>query len=164
MREGRTPDFRVFNEGQLCFYVEVKSLHGEDPLDLALAGVDDFEIAVMFRNDPIFNRLTSAVHESVKQFDAVNPAREYPNVLALVNYDQVSNIGDLLGVLTGRFFADDGTQDVIYGKFAAGRIAADAIRIDLYIWRDGDGETRYLYTEGSRHRDLLTRVFGTDPT
>lgn len=60
------------------------------------------------RNDPIFNRLTADIHEAVKQFDAVNRDQEYPNVLALVNHDDMCGFNDVLGILTGNFYASDG--------------------------------------------------------
>jgi len=161
-RLSKTPDYRVSRDGVFRFYAEVKSLHGEDPLDLALNGVDEFQIATIFRNDPVFNRITTAVHKAVSQFDAVNPERIYPNVLALVNFDEISSIADLIAVLTGKFIADDGTQDVIYRKYAGGRMSTDAGRVDLYLWLHSSGEPHFIHTEGSIHQPVLAQLFGTD--
>src|SRR5256885_907644 len=59
VRAGKTPDFRVYRGDTLCFLCEVKSLHGEDPLDSLLAGDDQATVAYS-RNDPTFNRITNA--------------------------------------------------------------------------------------------------------
>ncbi len=58
---GKTPDFRVFKEEEFAFFCEVKSIDADTGLD-------------GLRNDPVFNRLTSDIHEAAKQFNAVNPS------------------------------------------------------------------------------------------
>jgi hypothetical protein len=69
-RTGKTPDFRVFKDKQFAFFCEVKSID----LDTWFGGL---------KNDPTFNRLTSDIHDAVKQFNAVNPMLEYPNVFGI---------------------------------------------------------------------------------
>jgi len=161
---GKTPDFRVSRDGIIQFYLEVKSLLGEDPLDVALFDIEPFQIATILRNDPRFNRVAGAIHKAVKQFDAVNPDRSHPNVLALVNYDNIlSDVGDLIAVLTGKFISEDGTEDLIYGKYARGRVSADAQRVDLYLWVDPDEDKpHFVYSERTVHAARLAEVFGAD--
>ena len=56
------------------------------------------------RNDPVYNRIADDIHQAVRQFDAVNPDLEHPNVLAFLNDPgSHSDYGDLIGVLTGQF-------------------------------------------------------------
>jgi len=162
-RSGQTPDFRGYHGEDLCFFAEVKSLRGDDPVDLALSGIDPVETAVIFRNDPTFNRITTAIHKAVQQFDRLNADREHPNVLALVNYEQICGLHDLRGVLTGQFYADDGTRDRIYSKYSDGRMAKDALKVDLYLWmdpNDPDGAT-FVYTSPSSHRLRLCHCSDT---
>ena len=45
-----------------------------------------------------------------EQFDAVNPSREHPNILVLVNHDAMSDCRDLREAVTGYFHADTGER------------------------------------------------------
>jgi hypothetical protein len=165
LRSGKTPDFRVYRGESLCFFCEVKSLHGDDPLDSLLAGSDP-GLASFSRNDPTFNRITAAVHTAVKQFDAVNADRTHPNVLALVDYDQMSGVADLLGIISGKFYSDDGTTDPIYEKYASGRMVEDGKKVDLYLWFDADREKpdHFVHSTGSEHHLSLCELFGQSAT
>ena len=122
MRDGKkTPDFRVSRNGEFLFYCEVKSSSPDILFDVG---------------DSIFNRLTSYIYKASKQFDAVNSELQVPNVLALVNQDDMSNFHDLLEILTGNFYADDGSVLPISKKFSEGRIKEHKIKIHLIIWLD----------------------------
>jgi hypothetical protein len=100
-RTGKTPDFRVFRNGEFLFYCEVKSSPKDKWLDEQLYNAAPGELVGGARNDPIFNRLTSDIHQAVKQFDAVNKQQKHPNILALVNHDDMCGFNDLLAILTG---------------------------------------------------------------
>lgn len=100
-RAGKTPDFRVFRNGEFLFYCEVKSSPEDRWLDEHLNNAAPGELVGGLRNDPIFNRLTSDIHGAVKQFDAINKDQKHPNILALVNHDDTCGFNDLLGILTG---------------------------------------------------------------
>jgi len=71
MRESKTPDFRVLLDDRVIFFCEVKSSLRDRWLDKQLEAVQPGDLAGGVRNDPIFSRLTSVIHDSVKQFDAV---------------------------------------------------------------------------------------------
>ena len=86
-RAGQTPDFRVSRDGHFAFFCEVKSSPADRWLDAMIENVSPGEIVGGGRKDPIFNRMTADIHKAVKQFDAVNENREYPNVLFLINHD-----------------------------------------------------------------------------
>lgn len=149
MRSGKTPDRRVYRGDQLAFFLEVKEISRND----WLGGV---------RPDPRFNRLTSDIHDAVQQFDSVNPDREHPNVLALVNKDSECDSRDLIGVLTGYASTSDGGTLRIYAKQAFGRIRNEKHRIDAYLWFDR-GDTHELFVNASdlRHLDRLQGYLGT---
>lgn len=116
------------------------------------------------RSDPIFNRLTKHIHEAVRQFDAVNDTRQHPNVLALVNYDPICGFPDLLAVITGNFYADDGGSYPIYRQYSEGRMKRDRVRVDLYLWFDSRGEHHFLFSRvDARHYSALCEWFGKDP-
>jgi hypothetical protein len=59
-----------------------------------------------------FNRIGRHVRNAAEQFDAVNPARQLPNVLVFVNHNEMSARSDLYETVTGRFPASDGSRDL----------------------------------------------------
>jgi len=130
----------VFKANALQFFCEVKASSKDEWLDNRLREAAQksppFTVVGGGRNDPRFNHLTNDIHTAVQQFDAVNPRREYPNVLAWVNHDRSLGFLDVLGVLTGDFFADDDSEHPIYRKFSEGRIKDEKARIDMFLWLD----------------------------
>ena len=151
MRNRKTPDFRVWHGREFAFYCEVKEVARND---WAEGG----------RPDPIFNRLTDAIHTAVKQFNSVNADRRDPNVLAFVNNDRKCGYLDLLAVTTGRFFAADGSTVPIYEQFSEGRIRDEKYRVDLYLWFDSFAPDQLLSNAADpRHLQRLCAYFGVNP-
>jgi hypothetical protein len=128
-----------------------------EPLNNAASG----ELVGGARNDPIFNRLTTDIHEAVAQFDAVNNDQRHPNVLALVNHDDMCGFNDLLGILTGNFYADNGTAHPIYRQFSHGRIRDEKRKVHLFIWLDDYKPDRLLFSQTEEvHHATLCAAFG----
>jgi hypothetical protein len=151
MAERKTPDFRVFYGDEFALYCEVKEI-AADPW---LGGL---------RSDPIFNRLSDDIHTAVKQFDAVNPDLQYPNVLAFVNNDRMCGSLDLIGVLTGHLLLEGGGSAAIYNKYSEGRIQQEKKRIHLYLWFDSFKANKVLFNPAdSRHHNRLCKWFGIKP-
>ncbi|MBK1650540.1 hypothetical protein [Rhabdochromatium marinum] len=163
-RAGKTPDFRVSQNGEFLFYCEVKSSSENRWLDNQLTNAAPGDIVGGARNDPIYNRLTSDIHNSMKQFDAVNKDHKFPNVLALVNHDDMCGFNDLLGILTGNFYANDGTAHPIYRQFSHGRIKEEKGKIHLFIWIDDHKPNRLLFSQTDEtHHSALCNAFGVQP-
>ncbi len=149
---GKTPDFKVYRNEKLIFFCEVKTIEK-----------DTWENGA--RNDPIFNRLADDIHTSIKQFDAANINTDYPNVLTFINYDTKCTIDDLISVLTGLFFADNGKRYPIYKQFSNGRIKTEKGRIHLYIWFDSDCSPKFLFNQSNQTYYIeLCKLFGKDPS
>ncbi|AOU99530.1 hypothetical protein BI364_04225 [Acidihalobacter yilgarnensis] len=146
-RVGKTPDFQVFRNGEFLFYCEVKSSSQNQWLDEQLKHAVPGELVGGGRSDPIFNRLENHIHGAMKQFDAVNEGQTHPNVLVFVNHDVMCGFNDLLAVITGNFYADDGTVHPIYRKFSNGRIKNEKERVHLYIWLDDHKPPRMVFSE-----------------
>ena len=160
-RAGKTPDFRISRNGEFLFYCEVKSSAEDRWLDEQLNDAAPGELVGGARNDPIFNRLTADIHEAVKQFDAVNKDQKYSSVLAFVNHDNMCRFNDLLGILTGNFYANDGTAHPIYRQFSHGRIKDEKGKVHLFIWLDDHKPDRLLFSQTDEtHHATLCAVFG----
>lgn len=161
----KTPDFRVFRDGQLVAYCEVKSPRDEW-LDDQLKDAEPFRIAGGVRDDPTFNRIAGLVRKAVKQLDAVNPDRRLPNIVVFVNWADASHFRDLDETLTGYFRLTDGGKAATMSKISEGRIRDEKRRVDAYVWFNG----RHRKVEGIfftqsdiLHRDAVCSWFGVDP-
>ena len=88
------------------------------------------------RPDPIFNRISNAVHTAFKQFESVNSDHRMLNFLFLVNHDTSAKPEDLDRVLTGYENPLHGGFDPTCMQFSQGRIREEKMQIDLYVWMD----------------------------
>ena len=145
LRSMKTPDFKVFHGEDFAFYCEVKESEEDQWINNKLKDATPGEVVGGSREDPVFNRLTTHIHKARKQFDSVNPEHIIPNVLSFYNSDENYGFNDLLGVVTGNFYGDDGTCDKIYGKYSDGRLKDDLTHIDLIIWLDRFKPMRYYF-------------------
>lgn len=163
-RTEKSPDFRVFRNGEFLFYCEIKSIPEDKWLDAQLDNAAPGELAGGSRSDPVFNRLASDIHEALKQFDVVNKDQKHPNVLALVNHDETCGFNDLLGVLTGNFYAEDGMVHPIYRRFSHGRIRDEKAKIHLFLWLDDHKPDRLLFSQTHEvHHAALCAAFEVHP-
>ncbi len=165
MESGKTPDYKVSLNGNLTHYCEVKNSEKDKWLDKLLDQAEPGEMVGGLRKDPIFNRLTAHIHKARKQFDAVNPEEEYPNVLVFYNEDKNCGFLDLLAVTTGNFFAERVGVFPIYKNFSEGRVKNDIERIHLFIWLDAHKPHRFLFnTINSKYQKELCTIYGFNPS
>lgn len=163
---GPTPDFRIFAGDELAFYCEVKTAQEDEWLDKQLAAAPPLTVAGGGRPDPTYNRISRYIHGAVKQFDAVNPAMDYPNVLAIVNGDEGAGITDLVSVLTGNAYCEGGEVWPIFREYSEGRVREEKLRVHLYLWFNEwkPGKPQMFFPEvHSAHHATLCRHFGVDP-
>jgi hypothetical protein len=167
MRRGKTPDFRAFKGNDFVLYCESKHLQYDEWLENQLKTAKPLEIVGGLRHDPIFNRLADRIHDATKQFGAVNHDHEFPNVLVFTNSDTHCGFPDLLGLLTGNFYAEGGGIEPIYKEVSEGRIREEKLTIDLYVWLNewkGDQQKgSAFFTESSEHYVSLSALLGSDP-
>ena len=167
MRVSKTPDYRVFKEADLAAYCEAKHVQYDRWLDEQLAEAQPLQIVGGLRSDPIFNRLTAHIHTAHKQFIAVNPAHDCPNVLVFANSDRHCTFtGDLLGVLTGNFYGEGEVVEPIFQQFSDGRIMCEKMTIDVYVWWDtwkSDQRPRLWFWRNSQHCADTSTLLGSDP-
>lgn len=166
---GRTPDFRVFDAGgRLAFYCEVKTIQGgsqfERDVNEALSKGAVYGPTGGSGRDTGQSRIADRIREAVKQFNAVNPQREYPNVLAIVNTNDEIDFTYLRAAVTGCEYSASGPVPMFQG-ISEGRICQDKLRIDLYLWFDrADAQPFGLFTgSNAGHLEALCSYLRIDP-
>ena len=164
LRNGKTPDYRVYKDSKLFGYCEVKNAQKDAWLDSKLDNAKPGEIVGGLRKDPVFNRLAGHIHKARKQFDAVNHDEVLPNILVLYNQDKQSGFLDLMAITTGNFFAEGGAVFPIYKHISEGRVKKDIEKVHLFIWLDAYNPHQFLFnTINSRFQSELCSMFGFDP-
>lgn len=159
---GRTPDFRVYRAGELVAYCEVKSPR-DDWLDDRLARARPFEIVGGGRNDPTFNRLARHIEKAASQFDAVNPGRDFLNILAFVNHDDDSGFNDLVETVTGYFHTESGSKIPTMMHISEGRIGQAKRSVDLVVWinaRERRREGQIINDADPPRMDAVRKLLG----
>ena len=82
----KNPDFKLYNDGNLIGYCEVKSPRDDWVFDFP-EDLQPGEHRVELRRDPAAVNLADHVGKAAAQFDAVNPDRQVPNILVLVSHE-----------------------------------------------------------------------------
>lgn len=157
----KTPDFQVLSWRGLFGFCELKSPTGDDWLGKMLTQAKPGEIVGGVQADPTFNRIDRHIRAAVKQFDAVNMAREFPNIIVFANHDPMSVPSDLYETITGHFPADDGSR-IQTIPHVANRLLASRNRFDLCIWVDARKRSveGIIFVEGQPdHRASLKEAF-----
>lgn len=135
----KTPDFEVLQNGQLVCYCEEKTLEENETEYLTAEELEEYcdgiqaGIEVNIDKDSTYNSISTHIHKAIKQFNSVNPHREFPNVLAITNFNSSRDIHDLFITLTGKALLDDGSYMRIH---RVGRIRSEINNIDLFLWFD----------------------------
>ena len=165
MRQGRTPDFRVLSGSRLAFYCEVKTAQEDDWLERQLVNAPPLTLVGGGRPDPTYNRINGYVHSAVGQFDAVNPAVDQPNVLAIVNGDDSAGLTDLIQVVTGNAYCEGGDTIPMFRQYSEGRIREEKLRVHLYLWFNDwkPGPPQMFFPEAhAGHHAALCRYLNVD--
>jgi hypothetical protein len=130
LRQGKTSDFKLYKDGQLVGFCELKS-----PIDDYVFDSPPPGQPAVRRNIPYYRKLGSHVRYAAKQFDAVNKDRELPNILAFVSHAPDIERRDLRLTITG--IAVPGAQRMfMLSKRMQHQVIAAARRIDLFLWID----------------------------
>jgi len=166
MRKSRTPDFRVYAGDELAFYCEVKTAQKDEWLEAQRVNSPGMVVGGP-RHDPTYNRVSSYIHQAVGQFDAVNPAMDYPNVLAIVNGDRQAGFTDLIQVVTGNAYCESGEVIPMFREYSEGRIREAKLRVHLFLWlgewTEGHPQ-KYFPDVHPDHHLSLCGYLGVSPT
>ena len=72
------------------------------------------------RPDPAYEHLCNYINDAVDQLDAVNPAIEQPDALAIVNGDDGAGFTHLTHVLTGNAYCESGEVIPMFRQYSEG--------------------------------------------
>jgi len=139
-KPGKKPDFGVFSDNGLVFYCEVKSLKRDIDINQLIESKDP-----IIKDDPIFNSIANRIHEAAKQFLAINPNHEIPNVLSFVNkyfIPRSIDIQDLYLTLYGCKITED-RKNFYIKEGVRKRLYKDLKVIDLFLWFDPYNDEEY---------------------
>ena len=145
--QAKPQTFAFFETATSFSFVRSNRAPKDHWLDKLLEGAPPGQIVGGGRSDPIFNRLTTDIHSAVKQVEAVNPDQKWPNVLALVNHDNMCGFDDLIGTLTGNLYTNSGNAHPIYKQFSEGRIKDERGKIHLFLWLDDFKPLQSLFSQ-----------------
>jgi hypothetical protein len=168
MRDFKTPDFRISRDGVEVALCEVKSFQRDNWLEDQLKNAPSGELVGGLRPDPIFNRISNAVHTAYRQFESANSDHRLLNFLFLVNHDTSAKPADLDRVLTGFEDPLHGRFDPTCLQFSEGRIREEKSKIDLYVWLDflkpDHTRIRRYFFGNPETRGSVCDLLGIDPS
>jgi len=166
-RSSKTPDFKLYRQGHLLAFCEVKSFQHDAWLDRMLDQAAPGQLAGGVRPDPIYNRISNAVHTAVQQLEAANPQHEHLNFLVLVNRGKSAKREDLTSVLTGYWDPLHGVFQETDSAYSDGRIREEKRKIDLYIWmepsHEGPLKAKLYFFGNDGNRERVCSLLKLDP-
>jgi hypothetical protein len=168
-RFSKTPDFKLYRDERLVAFCEVKTFQHDSWLDRKLKNAASGELAGGLRPDPIYNRISNAVHAAIQQLETANPKHEYLNFLALVNRDMTATCEDLTSVLTGYWDPLHGVLEKTSTAYSEGRIREGKRKIDLYVWLEPSQNKPlkprlfFFGNENDETRDRICKMLGVNP-
>jgi len=158
-RRGKTPDFKLFKDGKLCGFCELKSPRDDFIFESPAEG----EAAVR-ENLPFHRKLGSHIRYAASQFDAVNPNHGLPNILVFVNHSPDIQRRDLHATVAG-LSAPDGKRVFMLSRKMQEQVLNAARKVDLFFWIDAKKRTcQHVSVNGAAHQAAALDLLGlTNP-
>jgi large subunit ribosomal protein L30 len=154
---GKTPDFKLLKDGQLCGYCEMKSPNNKWAFDFP-SDLQPDEIRAEVRVDRAVPNLGRFVVKAAQQFEAVNPQHDVPNIMFIVNHAPGKGPLDLRFALEGMpvpgggrglFIFDEEDERVPSEQQKA--VWEAARKVDLFLWVDArTGKWTYRLPIGAK--------------
>jgi large subunit ribosomal protein L30 len=146
-KNGKTPDFKLVRDGVLQGYCEMKS-----PRDDFIFEFPEDGAPAIRKDVPFYRKLASHVRRAARQFDAVNPERKLPNILAFVCHSPDIERRDLIATIAGLPNPRGRPVFMLPRKMQQDVLDA-ARRIDLFLWIDAKKRTvQRLSPNGAAHQ------------
>jgi ribosomal protein L30 len=155
LKAGKTPDFKLFKDGAVCGYCEMKSPGDDYIFEKPAPG----KFAV--RKDlPFHVKLGLHISKAGLQFAAVNSDHKLPNILAFVNHAPDMNRGHRHEAIVG-LPAGDGNRVAILSHELQVRVLEAARKIDLFLWIDAEKNTlQHVSVNGATHQQAALDLLG----
>lgn len=165
VRKKSAPDFRLFKDGEIVAYCEVKSPRDSmlDRLSEALSSALPGEIVSIGGNDPTFNKLSRHLKKACYQLTSVNPQRVELNIVVFVNRIRGVSFLDLHETVLGYIKLGDGSLLQTMPKRAQA-LRPYVATLDLIGWIDANGQEGPLWaiTEHEERKHRVTQLFGVN--
>jgi hypothetical protein len=154
-KKGKTPDFKLFRDGALRAFCEMKSPRDDYVFEFPPDG------GTAIRKDvPFYRKLASHVRRAAKQFGSTNPDHAYPNILAFISHCPDIERRDLIATIAGLPIPGTDRRGWMLPPSIQREVLEAAAQIDLFLWIDvKKGTFQHLSTHGAPHQiaalDLL---------
>jgi large subunit ribosomal protein L30 len=156
LRRGKTPDFKLFVNGDLRGFCEMKSPRDDFIFETPVEGD-----AVVRQNLPYYRKLGSHIRRAAEQFGAVNPEHKLPNVLTIVTHCSDIERRDLLATIVGLPVPGSDRRIFMLSRKMQQQVMDAARLIDLFLWIDAQKRTcEHLSTNGTPHQKAALDLFG----
>lgn len=154
LRQGlKTPDFRVYTKGDFAFFCEVKTFTDPTGFYDTLSSAPSCTVVEEMQKDSTkSNRLVNRLADSIKKFKDVNPSHNVPNVVAIVNRDEMFFPDDIVELFRGYAFVVNRTKchtipEICRDRFAEGRDWIDAFLILHRVKETGEKYNMLYYQQ-----------------
>jgi|GEM_PF-136226 large subunit ribosomal protein L30 len=158
-KNGKTPDFKLVRDGVLQGFCEMKSPRDDFVFEFPGDG------GPAIRKDvPFYRKLASHIRRAASQFDAVNPNRRLPNILAFVSHSSDIERRDLIATIAGLPVPGAAPMFMLPRKMQ--QEVLEAVRhIDLFLWIDANKRTfQHLSPNGASHQAAALNLLGLAET
>lgn len=164
LKRGKSPDFKLFKNGELVGFCEVKSPRDDFVFERPAPG--KFKIR---ENLPFYRKLGSHIKHAALQFDAVNPDHDRPNILAFVSHTPDIARRDLHATIAGLPAPEPGKRVFMLGRKMQEQVLDAARKVDLILWIDAEtGTLQHVSVNGAAHQadalDLIGLKIDDDGT
>jgi large subunit ribosomal protein L30 len=155
LRKGKTPDFKLYKDGQLCGYCELKS-----PRDDSILETPEPGDAAIRKNLPFYRKLGSHIRHAASQFDAVNPDHGVPNIMVFVSHAPDIERRDLHATIAG-LPAPDGKRIFMLSRKMQEQVLNAARKVDLFLWIDAKkGTCQHVSVNEAPHQKAALELLG----
>lgn len=152
---GKTPDFKLIKDGELCGFCELKSPRDDFIFDDP--GPDGLAVR---KNVPFYRKLGSHIRKAAAQFAAENPDHAFPNVLVFVSHTKEIERRDLRATIAGLPLGNGKWLPLLPLKLQK-QVLEAAQNIDLFLWIDAQGRTlQHLSINGAPHQNQILNLLG----
>jgi ribosomal protein L30 len=156
LKKGKTPDFKLYKDGKLCGYCEMKSPRDDYVFEKPAPGE-----AAIRENLPFHRKLGSHIRHAGQQFDAVNPDHSLPNIMVFITHAPDIERRDLHATIAGLPAPAAGKRVFMLSRKMQEQVLDAACKIDLFLWIDAEtGTLQHVSVNGARHQAAALDLLG----